>query len=273
VARGEYYPAGRPDFDEFFIQLHRLQVEMLSAPEEPRAARAAMLQVLGLTPDASDESLRSRLDSEAKKLGASGARLRLEIPEPQRGADASATLHSEGGAVPRALGTLSSQATRVVRARERALAAGDQLERLRVAAIALEAQVDAAFRLEGPWKRAEVRLNLSDGQKLITVMLARSKDVIAYSERLLELVAKAATTDPELGKPAAVASVEEEPEPDEPPKAQRGRPLRPPGRSRPNAATTTRAPARPPAARAAPAAADARPPAPKPGTAPAEFEP
>lgn len=202
VARGEYYSAGQPEFDQFFIELHRLQVELLRAPDEPQKARSALAISLGLPADASDDSLGSRLSQEAKKLSARGVRLRLEIPELAPGVlDASATLHSSDLGVQTPLRpALSTEATRIVRSRNQLAGAAEQLEKLRVTGINLEGRIGEVFRKDGPWKRDEVRRNLADGQKLITVMLARGKEVEAFDVKLLTLLSAQATTDSELNR-------------------------------------------------------------------------
>lgn len=272
VARGEYYAAGRPEYDAFFIQLHQLQVDLLAAPQEPKDARVQLTRAAGLTPDASDDSLSDRLSQELKKLAGQGLRVRLEVPEPSSALDASATLHtSESGLGSPLRTSLPQQATRLVRSRNRMLATKQHLQKLAVSGIELEARVDTAFRIEGPWKRDEVRRNLSDGQKVITLMSARAQEVHDQSQKLLGLLTSSATTDTNLGK----ALAQTPPPDDEPPaKAARRPSARPAGGRRPAAA-------KPPAAPAAkPAVAGPRPreddaPAPKPvqGNAPAEIEP
>jgi hypothetical protein len=273
VARGEYYAAGKPEFDSFFIELHQKQVALLAAPNDPKDARKNLTQALGLTPDASDDSLTERLNTELKKLAAQGLRLRLDVPEPSTSLDASATLYSSDStsSTPwRAL--LPQEATRLVRSRNRLLATKADLDKLRVTGITLEGSIDSAFRTEGPWKRDEVRENLGDGQKLITLMQARAQEVLDQDTKLLELLTKAAATDPALGKGPAPAPP--------PPASDEAKPARRSG-SRPVAASrpATSTASRPaPAATAKPApkrGGDDEGAAPKPvqGNAPAEIEP
>ena len=275
VARGEYYAAGKPEFDGFFIELHQKQVELLAAPAEPVDARKNLTQAVGLTPDASDDSLGERLTQELKKLAGQGLRVRLDVPEPGPALDASATLYASETATSTPLrSALPQQATRLVRSRNRMLVTKTELEKLRVSGISLDGNVDQAFRTDGPWKRDEVRKNLGDGQKVITLMQARAQEVADQDEKLLKVLASSAATDASLGKaPAYVppAPAEESAKPGK----------RPPGAARP-----TTAPAPKPAAVAAPPtkpAPAAKPgkrddesaPAPKPvqGNAPAEIEP
>ncbi|HVY31161.1 MAG TPA: hypothetical protein VHB79_31610 [Polyangiaceae bacterium] len=273
VARGEYYAAGRPEFDTFFIQLHEQQVALLAAPNEPADARKNVTQALGLAPDASDDSLKSRLDQELKKLASQGLRLRLDVPEPSQTLDASATLFSsETSTVTPFRALLPQEASRLVRSRNRLLKAKADLDQLRVNGITLEGNIDTAFRTEGPWKRDEVRQNLSDGQKVITLMQARAQQVVDQDEKLLDLLRAAATTDPNLGKSPGAAP---------PPPPEEAKPTRRTGAARPVAAARPAPAAAGPAAKPAPAKPSARrggddeAAAPKPvqGNAPAEIEP
>ena len=274
VARGEYYAAGKPEFDSFFIALHEKQVALLAAPGEPADARKNLTQIMGLSADASDDSLKDRLSQELKKLASQGLRVRLEVPEPSLTLDASATLYASDSANAAPLrATLTQEATRLVRSRNRMVAGKAELEKLTVTSITLEGSVDQAFRVDGPWKRDEVRKNLDDGQKLITLMQARAQEVIDLDQKLLGLLVEVASTDPNLGKaPAYVppAPVEEAPRSNK--RAPSSRPTPAP---RPAPASTAAKPVAGAAAKPAPRAGGDDAPAPKPvqGNAPAEIEP
>jgi hypothetical protein len=270
VARGEYYAAGKPAYDSFFIQLHELQVALLAAPDEPQLARSNLAKAVGLPAVASDESLGSRLRDELKKLEAQGLRARLEVPD-SFAADASATLYTNEHPAPSRLRTtVPEEATRLVRSRNKMQQTRERLEKLHVTGIELEANVDRDFRVEGPWKREEVRRNLADGQKLIILMQARAREVQDSNDKLLALVSSSVTTDPNLGKIAIDA-----PPPADEVKAPRRAAARP---ARPGSVRPASDSAKPPPTPAKPAGA--QPPsdaesAPKPvqGNAPAEIEP
>lgn len=201
VARGEYYAAGKPEFDSFFIVLHDKQVELLAAPQELSNARQNLTLALGLTADASDESLKERLSQELKKLAGQGLRLRLDVPAPTPALDASTTLYASETSINTPLrAALPQEGTRLVRSRNRMLQSKLELEKLNVTGITLEGSVDQAFRVEGPWKRDEVRRNLADGQKVITLMQARAQEVADLDQKLLSLLTEVVSTDPSLGK-------------------------------------------------------------------------
>lgn len=264
VARGEYHSAGRPEYDSFFILLHEKQVELLSAPQEPRAAREGLTSVLGLTAEASEDVLTERLRQQLQKLANQGLNVRLEIPPPSPSSDASATLHASEETVLTPLRvTLPHEATRLVRARNRMVSTRAELEKLRVMGITLEGDVDRAFRAQGPWKRDEVRANLSDGQKVITLMQARANEVEASASQLLGMLGAVAVTDPNLGRPVPPSEPVEEP-------SRRAA-------ARAGSSRRVAAPSRPrtPTERSAPPASSEGEAAPRPiqGNAPAEIEP
>lgn len=274
VARGEYYAAGKPEFDTFFIELHQKQVELLDAPNEPTAVRKNLAAAVALTPDASDDSIKQRWSQELKKLASEGLRLRLEVPEPSPTTDASATLYASETTTPTPLrSVLPQEATRLVRSRNRMLAAKAELDKLAVAGISLDGNIDQAFRTDGPWKRDEVRKNVADGQKVITLMQARAHEVAELDQNLLALVGAVATTDANLGRTAPAPAP---PAAEEAARSSR----RGPGPKPTGSASATRSmPTVKPAPGAKPApkprSGDDDAPTPKPtqGNAPAEIEP
>lgn len=268
VARGEYYSAGKPEYDRFFILLHEKQVQLLSAPQEPIAARRGLSLALGLTPDASDAALRERLEHELKELAAQGLRTRLETPQTSADLTAFATLYTSDATTSTPLrATLPQEATRLVRSRNGMLATKAELSKLRLMSITLEGSVEPTFRTEGPWKRDEVLRNLADSQKVITLMEGRAQEVADRASSLLALLTTAATTDASLGVPLPSPSKEEER-----PTLRRGSASRSSSASVRSAASNkpaSGAVAKPPVK----GEAEANAPKPVPGSAPAEIEP
>jgi hypothetical protein len=284
VAQGEYYASGNPAFDEFFIKLHRYQVELASAPDGARQARADFTKNLGLGSDAADDQIEIRVKEEAQKLASSGLRLKVELPsEPsdaaeQPSGDASVSIRSSKS--PTGDGELfvrgvQTSTTQLLRIRNRMRFGHKELERLRVQGIELDGQIDTAFRLESPWKRDEVRENIADGQKIVTLMIARADEVEALSDKLLKVVAQAATTDDKLGSvvqapappPEAPEASNEKAKSSKASKKPSQKPARPAAKPRPAAAPKPAAPAGDPGE---------APPPPKPApaeAAPKEFEP
>jgi hypothetical protein len=269
VARGEYYAAGKPEYDSFFIQLHDKQVELLAAPAEPQTARQNLAQAVGLTGEVSNDGLKERLGQEFAKLASQGLRVRLEVPEPSSTLDASATLHTEGSASSPLRSVLPEEATRLVRSRNRMLASKAQLDKLRITGITLDTNIDQAFRVDGPWKRDEVRKNLNDGQKVIVLMQSRAQEIADTDSELLSALVAAASTGPGLGKNLA-------PPPPPPPANEDA--TKSGKRAAPRSAPATAhapPPGKAPAAATKPKRNEDDAPAPKPtqGSAPAEIEP
>jgi len=267
VAKGEYYSAGRPEFDSFFIELHALQVALLAAPNEPAEARRNLTRAVGLPPAASDDALRQQLSGHLRELASHGLRVRLEVPEATTVPDASAILHTSDSSTPTPLrDVLPDQATRLLRSRNSLLSSKSQLEKMLANVIGLQAQVDAAFRTSGVWKRDEVRKNLEDAQKVMALMQARASEVVEQDDNLLRLLQATANTDPSLDDSAA-----------EKPTVETRRPPRRTGPARAGAPALPGKPAAPGApAKPSPArSSEDDAPAPKPvqGSAPAEIEP
>jgi len=91
VAQGRYYASGNPEYDAFFVELHRLQVELKDSPErtaEPRAALAQALDV-GLDADVIKEALRKK----ASELN--GRQIKFSVQRPA-GDDKPFTLRVSG---------------------------------------------------------------------------------------------------------------------------------------------------------------------------------
>ena len=286
VAQGEYYSSGNPAFDEFFIKLHGYQVELASAPDDAQKARADFTKNLGLGSDAADDQIEIRVKEEAQKLASSGQRMKVELPpEPKEPAEqapeqpsvAVRTTKSAVGNGEAFVTGVQTSTTKLLRIRNRMRSGHKELERLRVKGIELDGQIDTAFRLESPWKRDEVRENIADGQKIVTLMIARADEVEALSDKLLKVVAQAATTDDKLGsvvqaptpppEASAAEASNEKPKSGKANKKPGQKPARPAAKPRPAAA---------PKPAAAAGNGGEAPPPPKPAAAeaaPKEFEP
>jgi hypothetical protein len=188
VAQGRYFSSGNPDYDAFFVELYRLQVELKDAPDrvaEPRQELAKALDV-GLDADVLKEALGKR----ASELG--GKQVKLAV---LRGAD---------GDKPslKVTGNASGDDADFVKTLEEALAKIGELE-LAVAgwqksldalpkqASELTDGLETAFAGAPPGKRADVKKNLADGQKIIELLVARAKEAERSNSELLDAVVAA----------------------------------------------------------------------------------
>jgi hypothetical protein len=286
VAQGKYYSSGNPQYDEFFIELYQLQVEMADAPHVPDTERQNLGQALGLSPETPADAVTQRLREEALKLGRGGVHIKLEqSPSPDKPKAATATIvatyRPKDAASASLLTKIESSATNLLRSVSAMKAAEVQLGKLEVQTISLDADVPTAFAEAHVGKRGEVKDNLADAQKLITLMKARGDDVSAQSEQLLAAVAKAVNTDDgSLSAPPAEASEPAKPEAagkakkaDAKPRAKPKAVGVAPAQSAPAAAPKPKPTSSKPAAGDDDAPAAPKPAPSKPAPAPRDFEP
>jgi len=138
-------------------------------------------------------------------------------------------------------------------------AAKPQLERLKPQADALEPGIDATFRKGGVPKKAEVRKNVQDAQRLIPLMQVRADDITQHAADFIRKVQKVLGTAAPAAAPAPAPAPAPPPAP--PPEASTGKK---PGKSKAGAAA-------PPPGEGTPAAEPK--PAAKPKPASDDFEP
>jgi hypothetical protein len=287
VAQGRYYSSGNPQYDEFFIQLYQLQLQMADAPAIPDNERQALAQALELSAETPADGITQRLREEALKLGKTGLRMRLEqSPSLDKPEAASATIRASYRPKESAPATLfakiEASASNLLRTASAMKAAEVELGKLEVAVITLDADVPQAFAEARVGTQGEVKKNLADAQKLITLMKARGSEVNDQCEALLSGIAKAVDTDdgslsapPESPEPKATDA---DPKKAAPKSRAKPKPTTPtPPASAPTVlkpAPAKSAPAQPPKPVAADDEAPAKPAAPsKPAPPPRDFEP
>ncbi len=223
VARGEYYAAGQPDYDEFFVRVYRYQTETQSALELEKKQQSELARALGAP------------------ANTSGAALAAKIKE--RSADASVEEPIRAAAVSfKQLNEATSNA--------------DAVERLRVKAIDLDRQVDKAFWRDSQSKRSEVRENLADAQKILVLIGDKRKALADSSGALLAACEQTLRTNSAV---ANAAPAEPNPAPKKP--ARKRAPARSAAQSKPAAAAPAAKSSPAPAAKPEPAAKPAPAPA------------
>jgi hypothetical protein len=258
VAQGRYYSSAHPDYDEFFLRVYRLQVELKDGPENVERLTVELSRKLGLAPTATAPELRTALAEKVRSLGSGGVTLRLE-----REVGGGVYLKTSGtatGADAALLATLGPAVTAIDAMRDRIGPWQRELDTLPPRGIELDRGVDEVFRLEGRGKRGTVHDNLADAQKVMGMMRSLLKDADTRSAELSEAVlgVLGASAPPPPPPPEA------EPEPEAEPK------------SRPRAAPSRRTgPATEPRSAPKPPSGGEAAPAPKPvqGTAKPDFEP
>jgi hypothetical protein len=251
VAQGRYFSTGNPNYDEFFVRLHRMQVELKAAPDTLASIRQDLAKGLALEPAAGTDQVRSALGTKANEMSGRGAAITVERGSAS-GERTRLTVTGTPAEADRPLvKTLEDVLARVGELRERSGAWQKELEWLPPAGVALDGSVEAAFVRESRATREDVHQNLADAQKVVTLMTERKKEIDANGTEIEELFVNAfGTKKVEPSPPPAPAPA---PKPRHAP--------------RPAAAA---APPRP-----APAATDEPAPAAKPkqGTARPDFEP
>jgi hypothetical protein len=244
VAQGRYFSTGNPNYDEFFVRLHRMQVELGAAPETLAQVRANLARELELAPPSAPEALRAALSTKADAVGARGATLQV-VPGRDTGKGPRLAVSGSPAAADQPfVKTLSWER---------------ELEWLPPAGIALDGSVEAAFIGQSRGTRDDVHENLADAQKVVALMRTRKLEIDASSAELEELFVSA------LGEKRSEPA----------PPAAEDPPTKPKARTAPRpraAGDSPQAGSRP----AAPAAEGSEPaPAPKPkqGSARPDFEP
>jgi len=259
VAQGQYFSTGNPSYDEFFVRLYRMQVELKAAPEALVSIRRDLLRTLELPPTADDAELKRALDVKATEMRGRGTSLALERHRDS-GAPARLSVSGTPGQADQALvKTLEEAVVRLGEVRERVGPWQKELEWLPQSGISLDGSVEAAFVGESRATREDVHENLADGQKVVALMVVRVKEVDTNGAALEGLLASA------LGE-KTVAQPEPALAPAPAPKAK----PRPAPARRTNDSSAASAPSKP----AAPTGDEPAPaPKPKQGTAKPDFEP
>lgn len=250
VAQGQYFSTGNPNYDEFFVRLYRMQVELKTVPDGLAASRAELARNLALEPNAESDAVRKALAAKAGELGSRGVSLAFDRGRDP-GAEPRLVVSGTPGDADRPLvKTLEDSVSRLGEIRERSSAWQKELDWLPPAGVALDGGVDSAFVGQSSGTRDDIHENLADAQKVVALMSSRKKEAeesAAEFEALLAGALSPVRSDP----PPAPA--EEEPKPK--PRARSSG-----GSARPAAATPSND-------------EQAPPPKPKQGTAKPDFEP
>ena len=79
VSQGRQYSSGNAEYDEFFSEVHQLQVMLGKAPDRERAIRQQLSQALGIDGASRAEEIAAALSKRAGQLGKPPAKLKLEL--------------------------------------------------------------------------------------------------------------------------------------------------------------------------------------------------
>lgn len=232
VAQGKYFSAGHPEYDQFFIKLHQLQLKMANAPDELNRIEASLADSLELGTGISRESMFDKLSAVAARLQDAGTHVALVVEEA----------NADGPSVPgpktalfRKGGKSSAEVTKFTEAVETASNATLQLSfelevasrnlaKLKVRSIELLASLDTAFA-DSPLHSVTVKKNLEDAGKVLELMVARTDELSQSAEALQALLVEASDTDdgslrapsPPVEKPSTEQRIVEPAKPRPPP--------------------------------------------------------
>ena len=199
VGQGKKYVSGDPNFDDFFNALFELQVELAKSPQEEKEIRRELAKKLKGDPDASGTLLAKRADKRAKELASNGIGLKMEVSGLDEGDEPSAKVTTVGkdpsGDDKEFVDAVQKAAEAELKLVARLRKGKREIERLRGLSMALDQQVDAAFRLGGPSKKSEVRKNLNDARTLMPLMGGRADEVIESARTTVKKLEEAMHTD------------------------------------------------------------------------------
>jgi hypothetical protein len=219
VGQGLRFRSGNPEFDQFFADLHSLQISVAEAPDRERAIRAELASELGIKGGATVGVLVTEVRERTEQLQRSNVRTKLEVEgyTADDPLDVAATLRTSGGHLSGPSQRFAESVVRASRAELTFMANARRdarrLEKLLAVSALLEDAIDDAFRVGGPAKRAEVEKNLADARKLIPLMVVSARDVADRAQRVVRALQDAITTDRTIGSPAEAPLIVSEPEP------------------------------------------------------------
>ncbi|HEV8548123.1 MAG TPA: hypothetical protein VGQ57_03825, partial [Polyangiaceae bacterium] len=204
VAQGRYYSSGDPDYDDFFLKVYRLQIKLKDAPPRVGEPRQKVADALGVGPDPSD--IRGALAKRASELKERGVRYTIgRPPSPDKPPSLLVTGNPTGkdfelkgfleGAL-KGAGELKVDLT----------AWQKELDELSARESTLEGNLAEAFANRSESQRTEVKNNLADAQKIISLLGERTHDLdVATTDFLKALTTALGETQVEAAPSESVA--------------------------------------------------------------------
>jgi hypothetical protein len=257
VGQGKKYQSGDPQFDEYFAELYELQIEMGKAPAREKEIRQDIAKVTHSDPDTSASMLAKKVEKRTQEIAEGGSGARLEVEGAEGDGRASVKLELAGkelsGDDKSFLEAIEKAARDEAQILNRMREISRTIERMRALSVALDQQVDTAFRKGGPSKKSEVRKNLDDSRTLMPLMVARASETAEAAKNTLKRLSDAVDTKDSFKKD----------EPPPPPPIEEGGPPIDTGDPKPKPKPGTGTPGTQPP----------KPPQPQPKPPPPDFEP
>jgi hypothetical protein len=213
VAQGRYFSTGNPNYDEFFVRLYRMQIELKAAPETLTSIRQDLAKSVALEPAAGTDQIRSALGTKATEMSGRGAAIAVDrAREPGERTQLAITGMPAQADRP-LVKALEDVLARLGELRERSGPWQKELDWLPPAGVALDGSVEAAFVGRSRATRDEVHENLTDAQKVVALMAARKKEIEANSAEIEELFVSAFGAKKSEPAPAPAAPPAPKPRP------------------------------------------------------------
>jgi hypothetical protein len=201
VARGELYKPGLVAYDEFFISVHEVQVEMAGVADDRKAARSALTQVLGLLPNAQTDRVLQVIKERAAELRKAGGRF-VVSGESAHAEKGSGDDRSVAQGLSSCLAGERSIADRMSGMPERT----DAMLQL---STTLDGSVDVDFPVA---QRAQVKNELAVARQVLRSNAELARGNARTSEHFIEELVLAATgSKPTASSPAAPAATSHKP--------------------------------------------------------------
>ena len=182
VEQGELYRPGKSPYDEYFVAVHDLQLEMAALPDDRRAARATLIQALGLLPTASAERVLNAFKERANDVRRAGGHFVIN-----------GTMATTEGNVPEGTSTLTQGVSSCLGSErqlaERMTQMPDRADAVAAREGALETSVDSDFAAPS---RPQVTSELQASKRVLQQIDENARAQSKSSRQLIDDLTKAA---------------------------------------------------------------------------------
>jgi hypothetical protein len=208
VAAGKLYEPGEPTYDEFFKSLYSIQLSMGTAPDREQGVRQRLAKVAEVPSSATDDDLSAGLTKRLDGWSKQGVAVKVSTSDLE-GAEPGAKVVTTGTASAPADKESIDELDQAVKDGASLLVdlrhAKPELTKLSDEQASLEPKIDTAFKDSRSRKRAEIKQNFVDADKLLPMMTSRQQIIDGRLVALFHALEKTS--------PTAVAATPPPPEP------------------------------------------------------------
>ncbi len=206
VSQGLLFQTQNQRYDRFFNILHSHQVALAEAQNRPKEIRAGLAEYLELDEDVSLSFVARKLEDEVKRYaqGGNGFSFQLELDESPPSLEA-ALKGPPNRSAENFLKSMESTARGALRLSAEMKKIEEELDELKADLPELVAAINDNFSGESPGRRADIRKNFEDAEKLFPVMVEVStevsSDALAIASRIARVMnSKVAPAEPGSGE-------------------------------------------------------------------------